>query len=422
MKTYKYIIAAATVVVSGGLFTSCSDDDTTEIIDVPAAIELGESQTSLAWNEKEAYVNFSATQKWTAQSSASWIIPETIKGEAGEYRLFVTTVPNTYLLPRSGELTINCGDKSQTILFSQAGCSDPASVYSVNESIQMDPSGWSFYLMDFALYREDIEGNLGMSLSDFQEALQTLEMGMYMVDSDGKWDTESPYTADPQPGYWLDVDGNVATWDDGFGAYPGNAFYAIAFAEEDYFGLEFLRGDNVPQGAYDLKVVFSPVNDHSRYLQFNVELVCPVYEPIVEVTINADNSVNIKAEIVGEYNPTVISFEALEPAVTDALGISAEELAALCDEVSENLNVYFVEADGNLSDSYTANGFGFWLNNNNEICSWGEEGFCWYIENWINGINIGTTGLSSGDEVGPVTLVYQLGGKKLTVNISGYEH
>ena len=424
MKNYKYILGVSALSLTGIMFTSCSDDNKEkEDVQLPAKIEITATQSNLNWNEKETYINFSSTQKCTATSTDSWIEVETNKGEAGDYRLFITTEPNTYLLSRTGNVTISSGDKSETISIVQSGCTDRSSVYTINQTIEMGPTGWSYYLMEFSLYTDQIEGNLGMSLESFMEALQSLEMGMYMVDKNGNWDTSSPYTADPQPGYWLDYEGNVKTWDDGFGAYPGNAFYAIAFAETDYLGLEILRGDEVPQGSYDLSIVFSPTNDHSKYLHFNVEVVCPVYEPIIDITFPNDTTADINVEIVGEYNATVVSFDALEPIISNAFGISPSELGDLCDQAQaqDSLAVYFVESDGGFSDGYTANGFGFWLNDKNQICTWGSEGFSWYIENWANGINIGSLGIE-GAQYGPITLIYQIGAKKMTVNISGYQH
>ena len=113
MKNYKYLLAAAAITVTGGLLSSCSDDDDKNSgeVQLPAAIEITATQTNLSWDEKETYVNFSATQKWTVQSDANWIEPEMTKGDGGTYRLFITTDPNTYLFPRSGNLTITCGDK-----------------------------------------------------------------------------------------------------------------------------------------------------------------------------------------------------------------------------------------------------------------------------------------------------------------------
>ena len=63
---------------------------------------------------------FTATQPWSASSSASWCAISPASGEAGDFRLSVKVEENTTPDPRQATITLQCGDVVRTVQVSQS--------------------------------------------------------------------------------------------------------------------------------------------------------------------------------------------------------------------------------------------------------------------------------------------------------------
>lgn len=100
------------------------------------------------------------------------------------------------------------------------------------------PSGdYASFEIPFADYQEAIETCMGMTLKEFNAAVQSTDgdIALYMVDESGRWLTDKAYTANGL-GYWCDGNGTPRGWGDGcvyyvethdgtvgVGRYPGIA-------------------------------------------------------------------------------------------------------------------------------------------------------------------------------------------------------
>ena len=104
-------------------------------------------------------------------------------------------------------------------------------------TITIPEGDYNSFEIEFSKYAHAIETCMGMTVKEFNEMVQDTDndIALYMVETDGKWDTESKYTANGL-GYWLDVNGKVVGWGDtcqtfvethdgnvGIGRYPGIA-------------------------------------------------------------------------------------------------------------------------------------------------------------------------------------------------------
>lgn len=109
------------------VFTACDEDE-----DIVYDISADESQLTktVAWNEVESSIAFSATAEWTASvdKSTSWITITVPSGKAGNVKMPILLTENDEDAERSAKVTIRCGENVITITVTQSANPDAAHI------------------------------------------------------------------------------------------------------------------------------------------------------------------------------------------------------------------------------------------------------------------------------------------------------
>ncbi len=101
------------------LLPACSDNEETITYQINA--DTSQLTKSIAWNEVESTISFTATADWSvvADKSASWITISIPSGHAGNVKLPFVLAKNNNENPRQGKITISCGDQLISITVNQ---------------------------------------------------------------------------------------------------------------------------------------------------------------------------------------------------------------------------------------------------------------------------------------------------------------
>lgn len=368
IKYTKWLLATA-VLCAAPVFTACDNDD--DIVEAPLPEKFSTliSSLSIDWNETEGVVDFEAPGKWKAESTCEWIEIDPMSGAGGEHRLWLSVTLNPYMLPRSGEIHITCGDESGKIMVTQAGA--PADkVTPAAMALEVLSLDYATEEISFASASSDILGNLGLSLDEFSKGVaDDGELEFFMIGKDGQWIGGG--TAGTRCSAWLDKDLNVTSWDGN--GYPTNAAFIEVYGGVDEETGSIMepklvvgRAPGVPDNQeYDLKFGFTFANDHSKYTLFNVHVLFVPMDLKGTVVKTIDMEVNVEAN--DSYKATPALFDAAD--VAAALGASNITLA----------KVVSYDANGDFLD-YTANN-GYWFSQNGEVGKYGENSG-WFIEYW----------------------------------------
>lgn len=134
---------------------------------------------------------------------------------------------------------------------------DPGTVI---QNVVIPAGDYASYEVEFAGMANAINACFGMSVSDFNAAVQDAggDIAMYMVDDAGNWDTTSNYTANGI-GYWLDASGKVTTWGtDGFSFYVETHDGTVGIG----------RAPGLASGTEaKLHFVYASKSDNSKYIE-----------------------------------------------------------------------------------------------------------------------------------------------------------
>lgn len=367
MKYTKWLLAAA-VLCTAPVFTACDNDDDVVITPLPEKFSTVLSSLSVDWDETEGVVDFEAPGKWKAESACEWIEVDPASGAGGGHRLWLSVTPNPYMLPRTGEIHITCGDDYGKIVVTQAGA--PAErVAPASMSLEVLSLDYATEELSFASAASDILGNLGLTLDEFSKGVaDDGNLEFFMIDKDGQWVRGG--TAGTRCSAWLDKDLNVTNWDGN--GYPTNAAFIEVYGGSDETGaimeptVVVGRAPGVPDNQeYDLKFGFTFTDDHSKYTLFNVHVIFVPMDLKGTIVKTIDMTVNVEAN--DGYIPTPAVFDSAD--VAAALGASSVTLA----------KVVSYDANGDFLD-YTANN-GYWFAQNGEVGEWGEDSLC-FIEYW----------------------------------------
>lgn len=127
------------------------------------------------------------------------------------------------------------------------------------------PEGdYNSFGIDFKQYAATIQTCMGMSVDEFLANLDSntgKSIHMYLVDSDGKWDGTSTYTANP-PGYWMTDLGAVCQWN-----ATGFTFYAETNPDDKmlYVG----RAPKIAAGSkYTISVGYKDTKNEKNFFRF----------------------------------------------------------------------------------------------------------------------------------------------------------
>lgn len=395
MKYLKHIskwLVAASVLMSAPVFTSCDDDDD-PLPSVPTEFTLDLSSLNIAWNETEGVVEVGANSEWQAVSETSWITIDPSRGEPGDYRMFLIFEPNPYRLPRTGELTVTCGEQTGRITVTQGGCSDDSRVAPCEASLEIQSLDYETGEVKFSAFAAAIEGNLGMTMEQFAAGVDDEgSLDFFMVGKEGQWIEGG--TASTRCGAWLDANMSVAPWNaDG---YPANAAFVEIHGGEDPT-LVIGRAPGVPDDAeYTINFGLTQRDDHSRYCLFTVKVKFTAVDLVGELVGTID--LDIESAPVG-YESILVPFD--EAAVRDLLGCSSMSM----------VKVVGYNADGEFM-AYTANN-GYWFCLDGSIGNWNENSG-WFMEyhgdsdeatdeertSWSFGTFPGITNVSGTSQIG----------------------
>lgn len=355
---FKWMMAAGLLFISP-VFTSCSDDDDEPVVKVPENFEMSLASLNISWNETEGVVEVAANEAWKAESNTPWITIDPSKGDAGDYRMFLNFVANPYRLPRVGQVSVSCGDKSGIVTVTQAGCTDDSKVEPSTADIEVESLDYATTEISFSSFASEIEGNLGLSLAQFGSGVDDDgDLEFFMVGNDGKWLQAG--TAGTRCSAWLDSELNVTNWD-GAG-YPANAAWIEIYGGEDPV-LVIGRAPGLPDDTeYTLNFGVTFANDHSKYTLFKINVVFPAMDLKGEVVGTYDLTANIGP--VG-YSPVYIPFD-----VNEVCGLLGAANPYLCKVVAYDEDGEFVPYTG---------GNGYWFDTHGAICNWGD-GAGWFIE------------------------------------------
>ena len=361
MKYLKHIskwLVAASVLMSAPVFTSCDDDDD-PLPPVPTEFTLDLSSLNIAWNETEGVVEVGANSEWQAVSETSWISIDPSRGEPGDYRMFLIFEPNPYRLPRTGELTVTCGEQTGRITVTQGGCTDDSRVAPCEASLEIQSLDYETGEVKLSTFAAAIEGNLGMTIEQFAAGVDDEgSLDFFMVGKEGQWIEGG--TASTRCGAWLDANMTVAPWNaDG---YPANAAFVEIYGGEDPT-LVIGRAPGVPDDAeYTINFGLTVRDDHSKYCLFTVKVKFTAVDLVGELVGTID--LDIESAPVG-YESILVPFD--EAAVRDLLGCSSMSM----------VKVVGYNADGEFM-AYTANN-GYWFCLDGSIGNWNENSG-WFME------------------------------------------
>ncbi len=363
MKYTKWLLAAA-VISTAPVFTSCDNDDDVVVAPLPDKFSTVLSSLSIDWNETEGVVDFEAPGKWKAESACEWIEVDPTSGAAGEHRLWLSVTPNPYMLPRTGEIHITCGDDYGKIVVTQAGA--PAeNVAPVDLYLEVPSLDWQTGEINLSAYSNEIMGNLGMSLDEFNAGIgDEGNLDFFVVDKAGQWVAGG--TSGTRCGAWFNNDMEVTQWSTG--SYPANAAFMEIYNDEEPVIVIGRAPANPDNADYTVTFGFTPANDHSRYQLFKLNFVFTAVDLKGTVVATHDLQAEVKAN--NGYNAVQIEFDAA--AICAELGCASLDLA----------KVVGYDADGEFA-GYTANN-GYWYLTNGSIGSHGE-GAGWFIEYWGDG-------------------------------------
>lgn len=136
----------------------------------------------------------------------------------------------------------------------------------VMTSITIPEGDYSVYEIEFADWSTAIETCMGMTVDEFNTAVQDTEgdIAMYMVDSDGNWITDASYTANGI-GYWCNSSGTPISWGDG-----------CLFFVETYDGTVGIgRYTDIASGTTGTAhFVYASKSDSSKFVEFVITFTC----------------------------------------------------------------------------------------------------------------------------------------------------
>ena len=164
-----------------------------------------------------------------------------------------------------GFAVVNGKDYDQYVRFAvNFAVTDPGTII---KNITIPDGDYASYEFDLTSIEAAISACFGMTSAEFISLISDTEndIAMYLVDDEGNWDTDSPYTAGGI-GFWVDVNNKVCNWSgDGYSA--GNFYYIETHADNKSVGIG--RAPGVPSGTVaKVHFVYASKTDSSQYVEF----------------------------------------------------------------------------------------------------------------------------------------------------------
>ncbi|VFB14447.1 Uncharacterised protein [Bacteroides heparinolyticus] len=243
-------------------------------------------------------------------------------------------------------------------------------------------------------YADKFHTYLGMTVDETLSALSNGSVVFYPINvSRNCWNKTAPTKG--TAGWYYNTAGGVS-----------DAASGIAGIELDAASKELVLNveEAAPVGtALSINVGFAINNgkDFDDYVRFSFDLT--VTDPgriVVSQTIPA-----------GDYATFSINFADYTEVIESCMGMTVKEFskAVLEDRETGSMAMYLVDSEGNWNETgkYTANGLGYWLTLDAQICNWGDTA-AFFVETGDACVNIGRyPGIASGTVV-KVSFVYTL--------------
>lgn len=129
------------------------------------------------------------------------------------------------------------------------------------------PEGdYNTYSVKFANYKQTIANCLGMTVNELNNAVSDTnsEIALYMVNSDGSWNTTDAYNTDAGVlGFWCTKDGTVQNWGSG----------CLYFVQAVSGSLNIGRYENIASGTTSkVHCVLASKKDSKKYVEFIINI------------------------------------------------------------------------------------------------------------------------------------------------------
>lgn len=249
-------------------------------------------------------------------------------------------------------------------------------------------------------FKPEIEKAMGMTIDEVFAGLDNGTVRFHVVNPNRRiWDKTPANNGDNS---WAISNQSSVT-------SPEEAAFYVTF-DKAARTLTYELGPKAQSGSVGSVVVGFAKTDDSSY-PVNVRIKA-------NITVADLSLVEINGIIpAGDYNFYGIMLSDYAANIAFAFGVTdLKEFASWIDVENNKLELYMLDSEsGNRygsPDAYTANGMGYWCNANKETCSWGADGFTFFVEpdiyDWdvedyrTDGgqINLGRApGIESGTEV-----------------------
>ncbi len=225
-------------------------------------------------------------------------------------------------------------------------------------------------------YAEKIQTKMGMTVDNLLAGLENGSVVFYNINpTKGVWDKTAPNNGTSGWGY--DKNGKLAK--DSVAATieldKASKALVVKVPEDTKAGLAITE---------NVGFAINNGKDYDDYVRFNIP---------ISVTNPGLIIVNTEIESA-EYSTYLVEFSKHQDAIEKCLGISYSDFLKEIKDTEGKVAMYIVDSNTEKWDttsSYTANGIGYWLSNQYQVCSWGSDGYSYFVETDTDkaGVNIG---------------------------------
>ncbi len=217
-------------------------------------------------------------------------------------------------------------------------------------------------------YETIIQQQLGMTVDELMSAIESGKVVVCPINaSRSVWNKAKANVEGKKYGWYVNKNGNVCEIDD-------VSLYGIIEFDAATKCFNFYPDGNAGGAA---SIEFGFALDGPNYnTAIRFVMAMTVFDKsfiIQDITIPA-----------GDYNAYSLTFESVAENINYVFGMSSAELVAAVSDGAVKPYIMNIETNAYVRDgTSTANNGGYWCNANNEICTWGADGFSFFIEPWL---------------------------------------
>ena len=214
-------------------------------------------------------------------------------------------------------------------------------------------------------YETIIQQQLGMTVDELMSAIESGKVVVCPINaSRSVWNKAKANVEGKKYGWYVNKNGNVCEIDD-------VSLYGIIEFDAATKCFNFYPDGNAGGAA---SIEFGFALDGPNYnTAIRFVMAMTVFDKsfiIQDITIPA-----------GDYNAYSLTFESVAENINYVFGMSSAELVAAVSDGAVKPYIMNLETNAYVWDgTSTANNGGYWCNANNEICTWGADGFSFFIE------------------------------------------